>query len=163
MPQLDISAWPPQLIWLAITFIALYIIVVRQAIPRVGGVIQQRRNVIEGDLGAAQRLRNATEQAVARYEKELAEARARAHAIAQENRDRLTAETDRERAKVDQELNAKIAAAEKEVARTRDQALASAQELATEIAADIVNELTGITVTKADAERALARAARAKV
>jgi F-type H+-transporting ATPase subunit b len=65
MPQLDISAWPPQLIWLAITFIALYFIVVRHAIPRVGGTIHDRRNVIEGDLGAAQRLRNETEQAVA--------------------------------------------------------------------------------------------------
>lgn len=163
MPQLDISAWPPQLIWLAITFIALYFIVVRLAIPRVGGGIHNRRNVIEGDLGAAQRLRNETELAVATYEKELAEARARAHAIAQDNRDRLTGETDRERAKVDQELNAKIGAAEKEIARTRDQALSSAQELAAEIAADIVNELAGIAVTKADAERALARAARAKV
>jgi len=162
MPQLDTSAWPPQLIWLAITFIALYLILVRQAIPRIGGVIQERRNAIETDLGAAQRLRSESEQAVAAYEKELAEARARAHVLAQENRDRLTAETERERSKTEGELGGKIAAAEKEVQRMRDQALASAEELATEIASDIVSQLAGVLVTKADAERALARVARGK-
>ena len=158
MPQLDISAWPPQLIWLAITFIALYIVVSRYVIPRVGGTIHERRNVIEGDLGEAQRLKGDTEKAIATYEKELAEARARAHGIAQETRDKLTAEADAERAKVDAELQARIAAAEKQVAATRDTALAGAADLAAEIAADIVKELTGANVTKADAASAIERA-----
>src|SRR4051794_12171586 len=100
MPQFDISAWPPQLIWLAITFIALYIVVSRYAIPRVGGTIHERRAVIEGDLGEAQRLKSETDRAVVVYEKELAEARARAQVIAQETRDRLNSETDQQRAKV---------------------------------------------------------------
>jgi len=159
MPQLDFQAWPPQLIWLAITFFALYIVISRYAIPRVGGTIHERRGVIEGDLGEAQRLKIETEAAVANYEKELAEARGRAHAIGLEARDKLTAETDRDRAKVDAELNAKIAAAEKEVGATRDRALASAEELAADIAADIVNELTGAGVSKAEAASAVSRAA----
>ena len=159
MPQLDISAWPPQLIWVAITFIALYFIISRFAIPRVGGVIHERRGVIEGDLGEAQRLKGEAEFAVATYEKELAEARARAHAIAQETRDRLTRETETERAKIDAELNAKIQAAEQQVALTRDRALAGAEEAAIEIAADIVNKLLGANFTKADAAGAVARKA----
>ena len=158
MPQLDIHAWPPQLIWLAITFIALYIVMSRYAIPRIGGTINERRGVIEGDLGAAQRLRSETEQAVATYEKGLAEARGRAHAIAQETRDKLTGEADKERAKVDAELNARIASAEKQVAETRDRALATAEEMAADIAVEIVNELTGANVSKSDAASALARA-----
>jgi len=159
MPQLDSYAWPPQLIWLAMTFIALYVIVSRYAIPRVGGTIHKRRDVIEGDLGEAQRLKAETELAIATYEKELAEARARAHAIAQETRDTLTNETDAERAKADAEINAKIGAAEKQVAATRDRALASAGDLAAEVAADIVNELIGANISKADAANAIARAA----
>jgi F-type H+-transporting ATPase subunit b len=158
MPQLDISAWPPQLIWLAITFAALYFIVSRYVIPGVGGTIHERRNVIEGDLGEAQRLKSETEQAVQTYEKELAEARAKAHVIAQETRDKLTAEADQERAKVDSDLRAKIAAAEKQVASSRDSALAGAADLAAEVAADIVKELTGANVTKAQAASAIARA-----
>ena len=158
MPQLDFHAWPPQLIWLAITFIALYIVISRYAIPRVGGTILARRAVIEGDLGAAQKLKDETDTAVATYERELAEARGRAQAIAQEARAKLTGETDRERAKIDDALNAKIAAAEKQVMQARDKALASAEDLAAEIAADIVNELTGSSVSKADAANAVARA-----
>jgi F-type H+-transporting ATPase subunit b len=160
MPQFDISAWPPQLIWLAITFIALYIVVSRLAIPRVGGIIHERRAVIEGDLGKAQQFKEASEQAVAAYEKELAEARARAHAIAQETRDRLSAETDKERANLDAELNSKIAAAEKQVTDARDRALASAEDLAAEVVVDIVNELADARVSKADALGVLARANR---
>jgi F-type H+-transporting ATPase subunit b len=158
MPQLDIQAWPPQLIWLAITFIALYIVVARYVIPRVGGTIHERRNVIETDLNEAQRLKGETEQAVATYEKGLAEARGRAHAIAQETRDKLTGEADKERAKVDAELNARIASAEKQVAETKDRALATAEEIAADIAVDIVNELMGANVSKSDAASALARA-----
>jgi F-type H+-transporting ATPase subunit b len=158
MPQLNIADWPPQLIWLAITFIALFFVITRFAIPNIGGAIQNRRAVIEGDLGAAQKLKEETETAVATYERELAEARGRAHAIAQEARARLTSEADRERAKVDSELNAKIAAAEKQVMEARDKALASADDLAAEVAADIVSELTGSSVSKADAASAVARA-----
>lgn len=159
MPQLDFHAWPPQLIWLAITFFALYFVISRYAIPRVGGTIHARRNVIEGDLGEAQRLKSETDTAIATYEKELAEARGRAHAIALETREKLTGEADRQRAKVDADLNVKIAAAEKEVAATRDKALANAEELAADIAADIVNELIGAGVSKADAKSAVSRAA----
>ena len=83
---------------------------------------------------------------------------ARAHAIAQETRDKLAAEADEERAKVDADLNAKIGAAEKDVAATRDRALASAGELAADIAADIVNELLGAHISKGDAAGAIARA-----
>ena len=42
MPQLDISTWPPQLFWLAVTFFALYFVISRVAIPRTGGVIALR-------------------------------------------------------------------------------------------------------------------------
>jgi F-type H+-transporting ATPase subunit b len=163
MPQLDIQAWPPQLIWLAITFIALYIVISRYVIPRVGGTIHERRNVIETDLGEAQKLKSQTEQAVAAYEKELAEARTRAHAIAQEARDKLTSEADKERAKIDASLNAKIASAEKQVAATRDKALASAEDIAADIAVDIVGKLTGVKVSKADAANVIARSGGSKV
>jgi F-type H+-transporting ATPase subunit b len=160
MPQLDYSAWPPQIFWLAVTFLALYFVITRYAIPRIGGTIHERRTVIEGDLGAAQKLKEETERAAEAYEKELADARGRAHAIARESRQKLTGEADSERAKVDGELSARIAEAEKRVAAMRDKALADAEDLAADIAVDIVSELTGAKVSKADAAGALARTTR---
>jgi len=158
MPQLDVNAWPPQLFWLAITFLVLYFIVSKLVIPRTGGTIEGRKNQIDSDLASAQRFRTDTDNAVAEYEKALAEARSKAHAIAQETRGKLSAEVDKERSKLDGELAGKIAAAEKTIQAARTKALASVTELATDIAADIVSQLIGTKVIKADAAKAVAKA-----
>jgi F-type H+-transporting ATPase subunit b len=158
MPQLDVTFWPPQLFWLAVTFLVLYFIISKIVIPRTGGVIAGRQNQIDSDLASAQRFKADTDKAVAEYEKALAEARIKAHAIAQETRDKLSAEVDKERGKLDGELGEKIAAAEKAIQATRGKAMASVSELAIDIAAEIVSQLTGISVTKAEATKAVAKA-----
>ena len=99
MPQLDFSSYPPQLIWLAIVFFALYMVLSRLALPSIGGVLEQRRDRIAADLDEAVRLKEESEKALAAYEAALAEAKAKAHAIAQETRDKLNGETERLRPK----------------------------------------------------------------
>lgn len=160
MPQLDIHAWPPQLFWLAVTFLALYIIISRVVIPRTGGVIAHRKSTIDGDLAAAQKLKTETAAAIQSYETALANARAKANAIAQDNRNRLAAEIDAERAKLDAALGAKIADAEKKIAASKNKALADVRGVAADIATSIVNELIGAKVTKTAAAEAVAKAAK---
>lgn len=160
MPQLDPAAWPTQLFWLAVTFIALYIIMSRVVIPRTGGAIEKRKSTIDGDLAAAQKLKADSDAATRAYEATLAEARAKANGIAQENRNRLNAELDAERAKLDGALAAKISEAEKKVAAAKADAMAQVQDAAAEIAASIVDELTGAKITKAAAAEAIAKAAK---
>jgi F-type H+-transporting ATPase subunit b len=160
MPQLDTATWPPQLFWLAITFLALYFIVSRVAIPRTGGVIEQRKSAIDSDLARAQKLKGETDAAVQAYEAELAEARAKAQAIATENRNALSAEIDAERAKLDQALGIKIADAEKQIGAAKAKALTGIKEVAAEIATSIVATLIGARVTKTAAAAAVAKAAK---
>ncbi len=160
MPQLDISAWPPQLFWLAVTFIALYIVIARVAIPRTGGAIAKRKATIEGDLAQAQKLKADTDKAIQAYEAVLAEARAGAHGIAQANRDKLAGEIDAERAKLDRALGAKIAEAEKQIAAAKTKALEDVRAVAAELATSIVAELIGAKVSKAAAAAAVAKAAK---
>ena len=155
MPQLDISTWPPQLFWLAVTFLALYFVISRVAIPRTGGVIALRKSTIDGDLASAQKLKAETENAIKSYEAALADAKAKANAIATENRNKLNAEIEAERAKLDAALGAKIATAEKKVAASRDQALKEVAQMAADIAGQIVQQLTGAKVTKAAAAAAV--------
>lgn len=157
MPQLDLSTWPPQLFWLAVTFLALYFVISRVAIPRTGGVIALRKSTIDGDLAKAKNLKDETENAVRSYEAALADAKAKAHAIALENRNKLNAEIEAERAKLDAALGAKIATAEKKVAALRDKALEDVAAMAAEIAGDIVQQLTGAKVTKAEATAAVSK------
>ncbi len=89
MPQLNPLDWAPQLIWLAITFSILYLLMKWVALPRIGSVIEMRRQRIAGDLETAERLRRETQEAIAAYEQALAEAKAKAHAIADEARNKL--------------------------------------------------------------------------
>ncbi len=160
MPQLDFSTFSPQLIWLAITFIGLYLLMARVALPRIGGVIEQRQSKIADDLDAAQSLKNETDKAIAAYEQALAEARAKAHAIAQENRDKLNAEVEAERAKVDAEIAEKVAKAEEAINAMKASALKDVQRIAGDVAGDIVAQLTGAKVTKKAVTAAIDKAAK---
>ena len=85
-PPFDPSTFPSQLVSLAIAFVALYLIVSRIALPRVGGVIDARQKAIEGDLAQAQKLKDESEAALKAYESELATARSKAQSISAANR-----------------------------------------------------------------------------
>src|SRR5882724_1999690 len=116
MPQLDFATFPSQLIWLAITFFVLYLIVSRVVIPRTGGAIISRKSTIDGNLMAAQEMKDNADKEVAAYEAKLAEARGRADEIAHESYSSLASELAGERAKLDSALVLMITDAEKRVA-----------------------------------------------
>src|SRR5215470_8038487 len=90
-PPFESTTFASQLVSLVIAFVALYIIVSRIALPRVGAVIDARQDKIEGDLAEAQKLKDDSEAALKAYESELAAARSRAQAISNETRDKLNA------------------------------------------------------------------------
>ena len=76
-PPFQKDTFASQLVSLLIAFVALYLIVSRIALPRVGSVLDQRQNTIEGDLSEAHKLKDASDGALKAYENALAEARAR--------------------------------------------------------------------------------------
>ena len=51
MPQFDPAFFPTQIFWLAVSFLALYYIMVRHALPRVSEVLETRRSHIEHAAG----------------------------------------------------------------------------------------------------------------
>jgi len=142
-PPFDSSTFPSQLVSLLIAFVALYMIVSRIALPRVGGVIDARQDAIEGDLAAAQKHTDESEAALKAYESELASARSNAQAIAAENREKLNATTDAERKTLDEKLATKLADAEKSIAATRATAMGNVRGIAADAASAIVQRLTG--------------------
>src|SRR5712692_1208426 len=100
-PPFQKDTFGSQLLWLAIFFIALYLIAAKLALPRVGSIIADRRKRIAGDLAEAARMKDAADAAIATYEKALADARARAYVIAAETRDKLNAEAEASRKAVE--------------------------------------------------------------
>ena len=156
MPQLNPLDWVPQLIWLLVTFGTLYLLMVYVALPRIGGVIEARAAHIAKDLAAADKLRRETEEAIAAYEQALAEAKQKAHAIIEEGRAKLKAETAGERAKLDSELAKKGAEAEARINEAKTSAMREVSAVAADVAADIVRQLIGVAPPKAELAKAVA-------
>ncbi len=155
MPQFDFTTYSPQIVWLVICFVVLYVLMARIALPRIGTVIEHRRDRIANDLDAAARLKEETDEVIAAYEAELAEARGRAHQIASETRDKLETELGKERMETEAALAKKTEAAEARIAETKAKALAEVDQAAADAAGDIVTALTGLTATKAEIDQAI--------
>src|ERR1700736_2012782 len=143
-PPCDSSTFASQLVSLAIAFVALYLIVSRIALPRVGSVLDARQGAIEGDLAEAQKRKDASDAALKAYESELAAARARAQAIGTETREKLNAAAEAERKTLEEGVELKLPEAEKTIAATREAAMRNVRGIAAEAAAAIVQRLTGL-------------------
>lgn len=147
-PPFETETYPSQLLWLAITFGLFYLFLKKVALPRIGSILEVRRDRIAQDLDQAARMKEEADEAVAAYEQELADARKKAGAIAQEARDNAKAEADAERRKVEQALEAKLGKAEARITEIKSAALKDVGTIAEETAGTIVQELIGGTVDK---------------
>lgn len=161
MPQLDVATFAPQLIWLAITFILLYLLMAKVALPRVAAVLEERTKRIEGNLEKAESLKREAETARDTYEKAVAEARTQAGLLTARAADRAAKEAaDRQQA-----LAATLAAqgrdTEERIAAARAKALESTHAIAAEVAREAVRKLLGREVDEASAQAAV-KAALAK-
>ncbi len=145
MPQLVFADFAPQLVWLAITFTLLYLILARVALPRIATTLEKRRDVIANDLDEAGSLKRQAEEALKDYEAALADARARALAIAAETRQRLTEEADREKAELQARMASQAAEAEARIATAKTAAMANVRQIAAGAASAIVARLLGET------------------
>jgi F-type H+-transporting ATPase subunit b len=143
-PPFQKDTFASQLVSLLVAFVALYLIVSRIALPRVGSLLDARQNAIEGDLTEAQKLKDASDAALKAYESELAAARSRAQAIGAETREKLNAAAAAERTTLEQRLTLKLAEAEKTIAATREAAMSNVRSIAADAAAAIVQRLTGL-------------------
>lgn len=160
MPQLDISTFPPQLFWLLITFVALFLVVWKMALPRIVNVRDNRQRRIEDDLAKAETLREEAEAARIALEKAHADATAEALEI-HRNMEQSISEG---RAKLQEDTAARLAeethAAEGRIADEQTAAKDTIPEIAGDVTRSAVGRLIGGDVAEADAKRAVAASMR---
>jgi F-type H+-transporting ATPase subunit b len=154
-PPFQKDTFASQLVSLVIAFVALYLIVSRIALPRIGGAIDARQNAIDGDLADAQKLKDQSDAALKAYENELASARTRAQAIGNESRDKANAQAEAERKTLEEQLAARLAGAEKTIASTRTAAMSNVRGIAADAAGQIVQQLTGVVPDAASVNAAV--------
>lgn len=147
MPQLDLTTFPNQIFWLAVTLVIIYLVLNRVALPRIAAVLAERQGTITNDLAAAEELKQKAVEAEEAYNKALADARVEAAKIVADARAEMQAQLDDATAKADAEIAVKAAESEKAIAEIR----AGAMEAVKDVAKDTAKEIVSAMGTKADA------------
>lgn len=157
MPQLDFSTFPNQIFWLVVALVVLYILLSWIALPRIGGILEDRQGRILGDINAAEKLKLQAQDAEKAYNQALVDARAEAAKIVAATRAEIQADLDKATAHADAEIAARAAESAKRIEDVRAGAVASVTEVAKDTAEAIVAALGGKADAKAVAAAVTAR------
>jgi F-type H+-transporting ATPase subunit b len=149
MPQLDIATYAPQLVWLVISFILFYVLMSRVGLPKVGAVIEQRRQRIEGDLEAAKRMKTEIEVVIQSYERALSEARTQAAAQINATKERLAQIAAERQHQAMAVLNEQTKQAETRIQAAKAQAMSNVRAIAVTAAQSATARLIGDTLDEA--------------
>jgi F-type H+-transporting ATPase subunit b len=143
MPQLLPADFAPQIVWLAIVFVVLYLAFSKLALPRIGDVLDARAERLGGDLERAQAMRKQAETTKAAYEAELTKARADAQSTAAQVASRMAALGAERQGALSKRLADEGKAAETRIAQAKAQAMAGLRQAAAELTAAAAVKLTG--------------------
>jgi F-type H+-transporting ATPase subunit b len=156
LPQLEVGTFPSQLIWLAITFGALFILMSHVSLPRISQVLEERQHKIDGNLKKAETLKDEAEIAAATYAKAQAEAREDAHAIILEARRRITDDMTMKQNELSDELEAEIKAAERRILAAKRTAMEGIEDVSTEVAQDSIEKFSGVSLSNKEVGKVVA-------
>jgi F-type H+-transporting ATPase subunit b len=143
VPQLDVSTFAPQLVWLAITFVVLYLLMSKLGLPQVSAIIEARRKRLDDDLARASEIKAEAEAVIAAYQRILAEARAQAQATIKERTDQFAAEAAERQRQLAEALAEQTKAAEREITAAKERAFAEIRNVAIDVARSVTEKLTG--------------------
>jgi F-type H+-transporting ATPase subunit b len=155
MPQLDVTTFVPQLFWLAVTFVALLLLMALVALPRVRRALDARSLRLDDDLARAAEMKTEAEAVVVAYQKTLAAARAEAQAAMKQTVERLAAAASERQRQLAVSLAQDIHEAERRIAAAKERALSDIRSLAVEIASLAAVKLTGLPADPEQVETAV--------
>jgi F-type H+-transporting ATPase subunit b len=141
-PPFDAANFAPQLVWLALIFGVLYVLLSRIALPRVASILGERETKIANDLDASRELQTKAQAAAAENDEKLRATRAQAQSIGREAQQKAAADTAAQRTAREQEFAAKLAAADAQISSAKTKALGNVEQIAIDAAASIIEKLT---------------------
>ncbi len=155
LPQLNHNTYPSQIFWLAVSFVLLYIIVSRIALPRISQILQRRMRNIDADYSAARKYRREVETLVGEMEEILAQGRGETQELLRNKHQALQASISDQQTQAQQEIAAEIGEQEQAIDEAKNDALAKVDEMATELIEKCVVLAGGKKPTKTALKSAL--------
>jgi F-type H+-transporting ATPase subunit b len=164
MPQLDFAnpLTTSQVVWGAVIFAGLYVLLSRFGLPRVGAVIDERARHIASDLEAAQASKSSADAAAHEMAAATVRARAEAQAAISAALDAAKEEASSRVAGLNERLERQLRDAEAQIEAARTAAISALREVATETAATVISRLTGAPPDAARLEGAISTALAAR-
>jgi F-type H+-transporting ATPase subunit b len=164
MPQLDFAnpLTTSQVVWLAIIFFALYLLLSRWALPQVESVLEARASSIAADLEAARLAKAAADAAMAEMRAATHKAQAEAQAQVTTAVDAAKAEAAAQATVANAKLATQLEAAEARIAAARAAAVGALREVSISTTTDLVARLSGFTPDTAAIDSAVDRALAAR-
>jgi F-type H+-transporting ATPase subunit b len=160
MPQLDPGSYASQVFWLVVTFVILYLLLWKVALPRVSAVLRERQERIDGDLEKAQRLKAEAEEVLRSYEAAMAEGRTKAQTALREAAERVAREAADRQAEATARIGKDTEEAERRIEAAKREALDNVRQIAAGAARDAAAKLIGAEVGEREADEAAARTIR---
>ena len=164
MPQLDFSTplTVSQVVWGAIIFVVLYILLSRNALPMVTSVLEERAAKISKDLDEANAAKVSAEVGIAEADQAIAKARAEAQAAIHAALDEAKKAAALQGEALNARLEKQLQDAEAQIAQARASAMSALRQVATETAATVVRRLTGVAPDAGRLNSAIAAALAAR-
>lgn len=159
-PPFDPTLFSSQFFWFIVAFGILLYVMNKKALPAVAQTLEKRKNTIEADLAGARSAGEAAEAARAQHEKLIAEARAKARGEIDDVRAKSAAAVAEQTAKSEADVAKTISDAEAKIATMRAGALANVRATASDLAIEIAQKIGGVSVSKAEVEKAMDAAGR---
>lgn len=171
LPQLDIETYASQIFWLIVTFIVLYFLVAKIAMPRIAEVLEGRQERIEDDLDKAETLKKEAYLVKVEYEKALSSAREEAHEATRRAQEEIAKHGAEVEALANQKVANMLKDAEDRIETARTEASAEKgtvtdtleQNVARDIIGDTVKKLVGIDVSPEDVNEAISLTLKGRV
>lgn len=141
MPQLDPTWYASQIFWLLVTFVTLYFVLARWALPKMMAVLTQRADTLAFDMGRARDYAADAERAKSEYERALGEARERSQHMFAEAVATQKVKAEQSAKDMDARIAQKLSEAEKMINARKQQLLEELKPVSEELATMIVDKL----------------------
>lgn len=152
-PQLKTETYASQVFWLFVAFGLMYALMSKVALPRVGEVLESRREQKESNLKRAEQLQDEAAKAKESYEEALAKAQESAQEAIGAAEQAIAEKVAAESARFAEHTRKSVVAAEQGIEKAKKDAMGSLADISSDIAVEIVNKVAGVKITKADAKK----------
>mgnify|MGYP005672096583 FL=1 len=148
MPQLNPEFWISQIVWLVITFGALYVILSKVILPKISNNLESRRSQILENIEIAEKQREESEEKLKEFDKIILNSKLEAKNLFNEARQKVLNEIDKKRSEMEKNLEEEISSAEKEIQSLNNNSTENIKKIATETSLNLIQQLIGEEINK---------------